>query len=443
MSIFKAYDIRGTYPDQLDKELAFKIGRAFVAFLGVKNVVVAKDVRESSDELEESLIQGILKQGADVIAIGLATTPMMYFTVAKFGYDSGIMITASHNPKEYNGFKLVREQAIPISGDTGIKEIEKMVLSGEFPAPAGQGEIKQRSDILDEYILNALAFRTVDQIPRYRIVVDTGNGMGALIARKFFEHVKADVTYMYEDMDGTFPNHEANPLKEETLEDIRKMIKLKRADMGIAFDGDADRLFFLDEHAQVISCDKITALVARRLLTEMPSSTFLYDLRSSKVVKEVVEENGGTAKMCRVGHAFIKAQMREEDAVFAGELSGHFYFKGNNFFESPLFVTLKILEEMAQRKESLSQIIAPFNKYFASGEINSKVEDKDAAMKKLEEKYSGGKIIRLDGVSVVFSDWWVNVRPSNTEPLLRLNLEADSKVLMEQKRDEVLALIRS
>ncbi|MFH0875324.1 MAG: phosphomannomutase/phosphoglucomutase [archaeon] len=443
MSIFKAYDIRGTFPDQINKELAYKIGRAFVTFLGVKNVVVGKDCRESSDEIEEALMQGILDEGADVVSIGLCTTPMVYFTVAKFSYDSGIMITASHNPKEYNGLKLVREAAIPISGETGIKEIESLVIKNKFYDSEIKGEIKQISNIVDEYVLNELSYGNAKELKKFRIAIDYGNGMGSLLSKKFFSHLKGEFLALYDTLDGTFPNHEANPLKEETLDDVKEKIKASKADLGIAFDGDADRLFFLDEKANVISCDKINALIAKRLLKEHPGEKILYDLRSSKIVKEVVEKNGGIPQMCRVGHAFIKAQMRQENALFAAELSGHFYLRDNYFFESPFYVILKVLEVLSEENKPLSEIIKPLNKYYASGEINSSVKDKDAKMKELADLHKDAKeIFWLDGVSVIYDKWWFNVRGSNTEPLLRLNLEANTKAMMVKKRDEILMIIR-
>ncbi|MBN2422787.1 phosphomannomutase/phosphoglucomutase [Candidatus Woesearchaeota archaeon] len=444
MSIFKAYDIRGTYPEQLNKEIAYKIGRAFVSFLGCKNVVIGKDMRTSSDELEEGLIQGALVQGADVISIGLCTTPMMYFTVAKFNYDSGIMITASHNPAEYNGLKLVREASIPLSEDTGIKEIEVLVKKNKFPLPASKGKIIQKSDILDDYILNALSFSTIKKLKKFKIIVDYGNGMGALVAKKFFTHLNCKVIHLYEELDGRFPNHESNPLKEENLRDIKKEIKKQKADLGIAFDGDADRLFFIDENSNVVSCDKINALVAESLLKEKPNQKILYDLRSSKIVPETVEKNKGWPIVCRVGHSFIKAKMREENAKFAAELSGHFYLQDNYYFESPFFMIIKMLEILTEKKKKLSELIKPLNKYYGTGEINSEVKDKDAKLKELTEKYRDAKkIFFLDGISIEYDNWWFNVRPSNTEPLLRLNLEADTEKLMEQKRDEVLNIIRS
>ncbi|MBD3202879.1 phosphomannomutase/phosphoglucomutase [Candidatus Woesearchaeota archaeon] len=444
MSIFKAYDVRGTYPDQLNKEIAYKIGRAFVTFLDCKNVVVAKDMRDSSNELEEALIEGILDQGRDVISIGLSSTPMMYFAVSKFGYDAGIMITASHNPKQYNGFKFVREKAIPLSGKTGIKDIEKIVKNKNFAQNKDRGIIEQRTDILQDYILNGLSFQTIKKLKKLKIAVDYGNGMGALIGKKFFPHLNCEIVPLYSELDGNFPNHEANPLKEENLKDLKKLIIKEKADFGIAWDGDADRLFFVDEKTNTIGSDKITALIAQDLLQETPKLKILYDLRSSKIVPEIIEKNKGWPIITRVGHSFIKEKMRKEEAIFAGELSGHFYLKDNYYFESPFFIILRILELITKKEKTLSELIEPLNKYYATGEINSEVDDKQEKIKELAEKYKDAKkIFYLDGISIEFDSWWFNVRPSNTEPLLRLNLEADTKKLMEEKKIEVLKIIRS
>ncbi len=443
MTIFKAYDIRGTYPDQLTKDLAYKIGRAFVAFIGCKNVAIGKDMRESSDEIEEALIEGITDEGADAFCIGLCTSPMLYYAVAEYGKDAGIMITASHNPGEYNGLKMVRAGGVPLSGATGIKDIEKLVIKDDFPEPSLKGSIQQKDDVLRDYIMCTMEKFDLSKIKKTRIAVDYGNGMGAFASKEFFAHAPAELFELYKELDGSFPNHEANPLKEENLKDIKALIKDKKAELGIAFDGDADRLFFLDEKAEVISCDKIVALVAKHLLKDNPGKPILYDLRSSKVVPETIEAAGGTPIISRVGHSFIKEKMRETGAIFGGELSGHFYVLENNTFESPFWMILKILEIMKLENKTLSELMLPFDRYYATGEINSKVKDKDKVLKEIEKRYSDAKsILHLDGLTIGFDDWWANIRPSNTEPLLRLNLEADTDKLMQEKRDELLAIIR-
>lgn len=442
MSVFKAYDIRGKVPGEIDGKIAKKIGKAFVNFVGCKNVVIGRDMRSSSDELEESLIEGILEQGVDVVTIGLCTTPMMYYTVAKFDYDAGIMITASHNPKEYNGFKMVREAAIPLTWEKGISQIRDMVKKNKFPKNEVKGSMQQRSEILDDYVMNEMSGTDVKKLKKCKIVVDYGNGMGALVGKKFFSHLDVELTELFQDLDGNFPNHEANPLKEENLEDIKKAIKKNKADFGVAFDGDADRVFFIDEKGKTVTCDKLTALIAKAMLKKQPGAKILYDLRSSKIVPETIENNGGWPVISRVGHSYIKAKMREEDAIFAGELSGHFYVRDNFFFESPFYIILRMMEILAGENKSFSGLIQPLNKYHATGEINSIVKDKDKKMNEIEKVYSDAKkVFFLDGITIEYDDWWFNVRPSNTEPYLRLNLEANTKKLMEKKRDEVLKLI--
>ncbi|MBW2977232.1 phosphomannomutase/phosphoglucomutase [Candidatus Woesearchaeota archaeon] len=436
--IFKAYDIRGIFPDQLNEDIAYNIGRAFVVFLDVKEVLVGRDGRLSSPQLFEALAKGITDQGANVVDIGLCSTPMFYFAAAKA--KSSIMVTASHNPKEYNGFKFCRENAIPISYDTGIKDVEEIVMKKEFPEAGEKGKITKK-DVIGDFIKHNISFVKTDK--KFKIVVDAGNGMGSFTFPKIFEKLSFEFIPMYCEMDFNFPNHEANPLKFETLKDLQKKVVEEKADLGLALDGDGDRCLLIDEKGNIISCDLTTALIGKQLLKTNPGARILYDLRSSKIVPEFVEANGGKATMCRVGHSFIKKQMRDEDALFAGELSGHFYYK-DSFFTESSFATLAItLNMLAEENKQLSELIEPLKKYFQSGEINSEVDDKETKMKKLEEKYSDAeKILHLDGVSVYYKDWWFNVRASNTEPLLRLNLEADTKELMEEKRDEILKLIR-
>jgi len=437
--IFKAYDIRGIYPKDLDEEIAYRIGRAFVIFLKTKEVVVGRDGRLSSPQIFEALTKGITDQGADVIDIGLSSTPMFYFEAAKSG--ASIMVTASHNPKEYNGFKFCRENAIPISGDTGIKDIKKLVEENDFKEPEKKGKIIKK-DILNDYIKHCLNFVQTDK--PFKIIVDAGNGMGSYTFPKIFEKLPFNFIPLYCKMDFNFPNHEPNPLNYETLKDLQNKVIKEKADIGIALDGDGDRCIAVDEKGNIVNCDLMTALIGKSLLKTHPGSLILYDLRSSKIVKEVVEENNGKAKMCRVGHAFIKQQMRDENALFAGELSGHFYYKDSFFTESSFITTAILLNLMAQEDKPLSKLAEPLKKYFQSGEINSDVADKESKIKEIEEKFKDAeKSLHLDGLSIYYQDWWFNVRPSNTEPLLRLNLEAKSKELMEEKREEVLKIIRA
>lgn len=443
MSIFKAYDVRGVYPSELNEEIAYKVGRAFVTFLKVNNVAVSQDMRQSSKSIKESLIKGITDQGADVIEVeGLCSTPKNYFACWFLKTHGSIMVTASHNPGKYNGFKFTREQAIPISGDTGIKEIEQLVLKNKFKEPAHKGKVIKK-DIEKEYAKHILSMIDVKKMNPSKVVIDAGNGMGGRDIELVIDELPLKVTKMYFEPDGSFPNHEANPLKEENLADLKKRVLKEKADFGIALDGDADRVFFIDETGETVASDMITCLIAEEILGKNPGEPVLYDLRSSWIVKEIIEKNKGKAHMCRVGHAFIKEHMRKEKAIFAGELSGHFYFRDNFYTDSGVIAALKVIQIISEKGKKLSELVNPLRKYFASGEINSEVQDKEGKMKELAEKYKDGKISWLDGVRIDFKEWWFNVRASNTEPLLRLNLEAKTKEMMEKKRDEVLRLINS
>lgn len=434
--IFKAYDIRGIYPTELNEKMAENIGRAFVKFLGAKKVVVGRDMRPHSKPLFEALAKGLTESGADVIDIGMCSTPMSYHANGKLHADGSIMITASHNPAEYNGFKLCREQAIPISGATGIADIEKIAMSGDFITGAKTGSISTYN-IAPEYTKFLRSHAKMDR--KLKIVVDYANSMGSFESagiEDFFEIIP-----LFKELDGTFPNHEANPLHLATLDTIRKKVVETGADFGAAFDGDADRCGFIDDKGEIIPMDLFTALIAQDILSDGPA-TILYDLRSSWAVKECIEQNGGKPIMSRVGHAFIKAQMREYDAVFAGELSGHYYFKENFTTESQGLALIKLANLVCKKNKKVSELVAPLRKYFASGEINSKVADVQSILSNIKSKYSDGRMFELDGISVEYSNWWFNVRASNTEPLLRLIVEAKDKATMEAKRDELLALIR-
>ena len=438
--IFKAYDIRGIYGTELDEDLAERIGRAFVVFTGAKKVVVGRDMRPHSVPLFQALAKGMTEQGADVIDIGLCSTPMSYHANGKLGADGSIMITASHNTAEWNGFKLCRKQAIPISGATGIADVEALAMANEFQPAAKKGSVSQY-DISKEY---ASFLRSHAKLGgrKLKIVVDYANSMGSYeIAgiEDLFEIVP-----MYKELDGTFPNHEANPLHTSTLDALRKKVVEVGAVFGAGFDGDADRCGFIDDKGEIIPMDLFTALIAQDILsTSSGTQTILYDLRSSWAVKECIQENGGRAIMSRVGHAFIKAQMRETGAVFAGELSGHYYFKENFVAESQGLALIKLANLIVAKGAKVSDLVKPLKRYFQSGEINSKVADVSKVLESIKDKYADGHMFELDGISVEYSDWWFNVRASNTEPLTRLNLEARTQALMEKKRDEVLALMRT
>lgn len=436
--IFKAYDIRGIYNETLTDDIAYKIGRAIAVFLRPKKVVVGMDMRPHSVPLADALTRGLTVQGADVVRLGLCSTPMSYYANKLLGADASVMITASHNPGEWNGFKICREAAIPISGATGIQDIEKLVTADAFEPAAVPGQVSGY-DIRPEYVAH---FRTFADIKRpLRVLVDYANAMG-LYEAKVFDGL-FEIEPLFDTLDGTFPNHEANPLKTDTLAAAQAAVRAGHYDFAACFDGDADRVGFLDERGDIIPMDMITALIAQTLLSKNPHAHIFYDLRSSWAVKETIEAAGGIPHQSRVGHAFIKSQMREADALFAGELSGHYYFKENAYAESSSLAVLLIANLVSQSSVPLSQLIAPIHRYFASGEINSTVADPAAALARLRAAYpDAAKVYELDGLSIEYPTWWFNVRCSNTEPLLRLNLESKSADEMAARRDEVLALIR-
>ena len=435
--IFKAYDIRGIYGESLTDDLAFKIGRAIFAFLGCKKVVIGRDMRPHSKPLFDALARGLVLQGAEVVDLGLCSTPMSYYANKLLGADASVMITASHNPGPWNGFKICRASAIPLSGATGILDIERIVKEEDFAPPATAKGRVTAFDILPAY---AEHFRGFADIRRpLNVLIDYANAMGILEAKTFAGLFQ--ITPLFDTLDGTFPNHEANPLKTGTLRALQARVLSGGYDFGVAFDGDADRAGFVDEKGAVIPMDMITALIAQDIL-KRGKGKILYDLRSSRAVKEVVQECGGQPMMCRVGHAFIKQQMRAEDALFAGELSGHYYFRDNYFTESSAMATLSIASLLSAGGKPLSELIRPLCRYSKSEEINSEVPDADAVFKRLREAYRNGRMFELDGLSVEFPDWWFNVRSSNTEPLVRLNLEASSPGQLEARQKEILGIIR-
>lgn len=435
--IFKAYDIRGVYGDTIDDDIMFKIGRAFVTLLKCKTVTVGRDMRPHSTPLVQAFARGATMQGADVIDLGLTSTPMSYFGCGSRGADAGVMITASHNPGEWNGIKMTRAQAIPISGTTGIMDIERIVTEASFDAPAETPGAITQHNIAEAY--SAHIRKHAELARPIKIAADMANAMGAVEARVLDGIMEVDP--LFEELDGSFPNHEANPLKTDTLDALREKVRGGEYDFGVAFDGDADRAGFVDEKGNAVPMDMITALIAQDMLAHAKGNIF-YDLRSSWAVKEVIEENGGTALKSRVGHAFIKQQMRDANASFAGELSGHYYFRDNYFTESSSLAVICVANIVSRSGQTLSALIKPIQRYVASGEINSEVADPDAVIARLKQDYTDGDMIELDGVSFEYDDWWFNVRMSNTEPLIRLNLEAKTAAMMEARRDEVLAKIR-
>jgi phosphomannomutase len=445
-TIFKAYDVRALYPTELNEDIARLIGRAFVAYLGGGRIAVSRDMRLSSPGLAKAFIDGAVEQGAHVGDYGMAGTDMMYFAVVRDGLDGGVQITASHNPKEYNGMKMVRREAFPLSGDAGIGEIRDMVVGGRIPAPAGPRGSVERRDLLDDYVEKVMSFIDPGLIKPFNVVLDAGSGMAGLVAPKLFDRLPCRTTRLCFEIDGTFPNHEANPLIEENRRDIVERVIAEKADVGIAWDGDADRCFFIDGSGEFIAGDFITALLAEAALLKTPGQPVVYDVRASYAVKDTVAKYGGTALMNRVGHAFIKRRMREENAIFGGEVTGHYYFRDFYYADNGFIPALLILELMSRKGQTLRELLAPFReKYFISGEINTRVSGMSLVQPRLDEladRYKDGNTYTLDGFSAEFPDWHFNVRASNTEPMLRLNLEALTPELMAEKRDEVLAVIR-
>ena len=444
-SIFKAYDVRGLYPDQIHEDVAKQVGRAFVAYLGAKRIAVSRDMRLSSPALSAAFIDGARAQGSDVVDFGMLGTDMLYFAVARDGFDGGAQITASHNPKQYNGAKLVRQQAIPLSGDAGISDIRDMILDDRIPAPGSPGTLT-KSHLLDDYIDHVLSFIDPSVIRPFRLVLDAGSGMGGLISPPLFDRLPCETTRLCFEIDGTFPNHQANPLLEENRRHLVDQVLAERSDAGVAWDGDADRCFFVDGDGEFVPGDFITALLAEAFLRKEPGAKVIYDVRASYAVKDTVEAFGGSAMMNRVGHAFFKKRMREENAAFGGEVTGHYYFRNNFFADNGFIPALLILELMSVKNMTLSELLAPLReRYFISGEINTEMPDMDAVqltIDRLEHHYHDGYTYWMDGVSVEYPTWHFNVRPSNTEPLVRLNLEGNTQAHMETRRDEVLSIIR-
>ena len=445
--IFKAYDVRGIYPSDIHEDLARDIGRAFVAYLGARRIAVGRDMRVSSPTLAAAFIDGARAQGADVVDYGLIGTDMLYYAAARDGHDGGAQITASHNPKQYNGVKLVGRQAIPLSGDKGISDIRDLVIGRTIPAPSGARGRLSTADVLADYVRHVLSFIDADVLKPFHAVLDAGSGMAGLVAPPLFARLPCRTTRLCFEVDGTFPNHEANPLIDENRRDIVERVVAERADIGIAWDGDADRCFFIDGSGEFIAGDFITALLAEAFLLKHPGARIVYDVRASYAVKDVVARHGGTALMNRVGHAFFKTRMREDGAIFGGEVTGHYYFRDNFYADNGFIPALLILELMSKKGQALRDLLAPLReRYFISGEINTKVGGMKVVEDKIEglaRRYADARTYRMDGISVEYPDWHFNVRPSNTEPLLRLNLEGLTPEIMAARRDEVLAFIRA
>ena len=441
-SIFKSYDIRGIVPSQLNEELAYAIGRAFVEVLERKNICIGRDMRPSGQAFMEALARGASDAGADVTEVGLISTDAIYFAVGHYGFDGGVMITASHNPANYNGFKFCREEAIAISIDTGLAQIRDKVVAGDFKTSPRKGAIKTK-DILDDFAAHCISFiGDVSKVKPFKIAIDAGNGMAGESVPRVFKHLPCEVVPLYFELDGTFPNHPASPIEPENMVDLQRAVREHGCDLGAAFDGDADRMFLVDENTKLIGGDIVTALVGVDTLTRNPGAKILYNLICSRSVPEAIERAGGIPVRSKVGHSFIKATMRDQDIPFGGEHSGHFYFKRNWFADSGMIALMQCLSLFSRDAKPISQIIAPIDTRFRSGEVNSTVKDIPGKLQELQRHYQDAQIDHLDGVTIQYPHWWMNVRPSNTEPLLRLNVEGDTKELMEEHRDEALAIIR-
>jgi phosphomannomutase len=452
-SIFKAYDVRGIYPDQMDEALAYRIGRGFARVLSdlqgpppsELRVGLGRDMRLSAPSMAAAYARGIADEGADVLDVGMVGTEMLYWTVGSRGLDGGLMCTASHNPKAYTGAKLVKRGALALSGDSGIGELREIVTGGEPGEPVARPGSIEHEDVAEAFRAAALGYIDPSRVDSMRVVLDGGNGMAGPMVGPLLESFSLERIETYWEPDGEFPDHEPNPLLEENRRFIVERVRAERADLGIAWDGDADRCFFIDDTGEFVAGDFLTALLAEALLRKEPGAIVLYDVRASRAVRDVVERAGGTAEVNRVGHAFFKTRMRETGAAFGGEVSGHYYFRDFYCADSGTIPALLILELLSVEGKRMSELLEPLrSRYFISGEINSEVSDQRAKMEEIAERYSDGELSTLDGISVDYDDWHFNVRPSNTEPLLRLNLESlVSREHMERKRDEVLSLIRS
>lgn len=443
--IFKAYDIRGIYPTDLNEEAAYLIGRAFVTFLGASTVVVGRDMRLSGPAMFEAVTRGITDQGADVTDIGMVSTDQYYFACATLGLP-GMMVTASHNPKQYSGFKMVRQMPFLLSGDEGIQDLRKLVESEAFPEPTRKGSITTH-DFKEPFIQKVLSLIDVEALrgKGIKVIADTGNGMVGPILHEIYSRLPIEFAGMYLDPDGNLPNHGLDPLQPENRAELQARVPVEGFDIGFLFDGDGDRFFAIDDRGEFISGDFLTAILGQYLLEKSPGAKILYDVRASWAVPDLITAKGGTPLMERVGHAFIKRRMANEDALFAGEVTGHYYFKDFFYADSGIVPSLLLMELLATRGVKMSELLAELEaKYFISGEINSKVGDVQGRLAALADRYADGKLEHMDGVSVSYDSWHFNVRGSNTEPLIRLNLESvASPEEMRAKRDEVLAIIRA
>ena len=439
--IFKAYDVRGVYPDEIDEAGARRIGRAFVRFMQAPRIVVGRDMRLSSPSLSAAFAEGAARAGAEVVDVGEVSTDALYYASGKLDLP-GAMFTASHNPGHYNGIKLCREKAAPIGEESGLLDIKQLAAKDDGSRTSRVPGTVGARDVLGAYARHCRSFVDRSNLVPLRVAIDAGNGMAGKTVPLVFDGLPFEVVPLFFELDGTFPHHPANPIEAENLVDLQRAVVDNRCDVGIAFDGDADRMFLVDETTALVSGSSTTALVADRLLRKFPGETIIYNLICSWTVPEVIRERGGRPVRTRVGHSFIKQVMAETGAIFGGEHSGHYYFRENFRADSGMIAALIVLEGMCEAGKPLSELMQPFKRYYDSGEINSKVRDQQASIEKLAARYSDGRQDRTDGLTVEYRDWWFNCRPSNTEPLLRLNLEARSGPLKDEKVEEVLSVIR-
>jgi len=441
-SIFKPYDVRGTYPVQLNEETAYQVGRAFIAQMQTPRIAVGRDMRLSSPAIAQAFVRGAVQQGAEAVDLGLTSSDELYCAVGHFGLPAGVMITASHNPGNYNGLKFCLANAVPVSSDTGLNDVRDLVLGNRIP-PGTAGGRTTSLDALPSYVEKVLRFVHKAKLRPLRVVVDAGNGMAGQVVPAVFGDLPVEIVPLYFELDGHFPHHPASPIEPQNMVDLQKAVREHHADLGAAFDGDADRMFLVDEQGKLADGSVVVLMVARSLLHKFPGSTILYNLICSRSVPELIERDGGRGVRTRVGHSFIKAQMRAEDAIFGGEHSGHFYYRDFWYADSGMISLLMCLEILSEEGRPASEVIASLDRRCRSGEINSTVANIPAKLRQLQAQHSDGKIDHLDGVTVQYDHWWFNVRPSGTEPLLRLNVEADDCATMEARRDELLKVIRS
>lgn len=443
--IYKAYDIRGIYPEEIDEDIAFKLGRAFIEFLRGKNwlktskVVIGRDCRMSSPELADSLMSSIIASGIDVIDIGQCSTPMLYWSIINEKADGGIMVTASHNPPEHNGFKVCGPDAVAIGLANGLAEIKALVQK-EWPMGANAGKVGQKN-VLADYVKFARAKFNLNKIKPFKIIVDSGNGVAGPEVKRLLELLNCETEYLFFEPNGNFPFHAPNPSDPDNLRELEDAVFKNEADLGVALDGDGDRIVFITEKGESVRGDYITAIIGRELLKKNPGQKIYYEVRSSRIVPELIKEAGGQPVLGRPGHSLIKEQMRKENILFGGELSGHYFYSELGFIENVFYTLLTVLTFLSEDRRPFSQIVKPLQKYFASGEINVRVPDADKKLEEVENYFKDAQIKKVDGITVEFPDWWFNLRKSNTEPLVRLNIEADNMDTLMAKKEEILGIL--